>query len=267
MQKMTQIAEMNRRGAKRAEGREKCQDCARCCICIAFTFHEWECWKGLAQRPYRLLEADGVGVPEGRVLPLTATHQCVFVTAGKRCVIYEQRPDVCRRYSSEGPQDMCPWWGGPEPDPNATLRFRVDGEPKGRVHTESRAVAGVGRTIARANQGQRDWFAAVHWTAISARNGARWKLAEGPVVIGIEFVMPRKAKRRRGEEAEEQQHIEKPDVDNLLKPVKDILSGLLWVDDCQVIGYYGLGADPRILKRWAREGEQGGMEIEVEAIG
>lgn len=95
---------------------ERCQDCARCCIPISFTLDEWAKWQDRAQRPYRLIEADGgVSVSEGRVLPLTAAHQCVFVTAGKRCVIYDERPEVCRSYSSEGPQDMCPWWGGPEP--------------------------------------------------------------------------------------------------------------------------------------------------------
>ena len=94
---------------------EKCQDCAACCICIAFTTGEWEAWRERAQRPYRLIEAGGEFPPAGYVLPLTADHQCVFVTLGRRCVLYDERPDTCRRYGSEVPQDVCPWWGGQEP--------------------------------------------------------------------------------------------------------------------------------------------------------
>jgi len=93
---------------------ERCRNCARCCIPIAFAVEEWERWKHLAQRPYRLIEADGEILPEGYVHPLTADNACVFVMPGKRCAIYAERPDICREYGTE-PQGACPYWGGPEP--------------------------------------------------------------------------------------------------------------------------------------------------------
>ena len=62
---------------------------------------------------------------------------------------------------------------------------------------------------------------------------------EGPVIMLCDFVMPiPKSLRKRDvalAEAGQYYHTKKPDLDNLIKFVKDCLNGLAWRDDSQVI--------------------------------
>ena len=62
---------------------------------------------------------------------------------------------------------------------------------------------------------------------------------EGPVELGLNFYLPRPQRlMRKGNPDGPLPHIVKPDLDNLVKAVKDVitLSGL-WKDDCQVWRY------------------------------
>lgn len=71
----------------------------------------------------------------------------------------------------------------------------------------------------------------------------------GPVDLICEFAMPipsgmRKKDRDAVENFKKVPHIKKPDLDNLIKFVKDCLNGLAWHDDSQVCEisarkYYG----------------------------
>lgn len=80
---------------------------------------------------------------------------------------------------------------------------------------------------------------------------------EGPVRMEVDFVMPipstfRKGDRRRIDDGERMPHIKKPDLDNLIKFVKDCLNGLAWKDDSQVCKvsaqkFYGREPQTRIL--------------------
>ncbi len=71
-----------------------------------------------------------------------------------------------------------------------------------------------------------------------ARTAAR-SLITGPVSLEIEFRLPipmswskkRKAAVLRGEEFP----VSKPDLDNLVKSVKDGMNGIVWKDDSQVV--------------------------------
>lgn len=47
-----------------------------------------------------------------------------------------------------------------------------------------------------------------------------------PLILSVEFVFPHKKKRGL--------HNKRPDIDNLLKPLKDALSGVVYKDDSQV---------------------------------
>jgi Holliday junction resolvase RusA-like endonuclease len=67
--------------------------------------------------------------------------------------------------------------------------------------------------------------------ALIRNNYADWQLLSGPVNLNCEFYISRPASvsvKKRPEPTV------KPDLDNLLKAVKDALKGIIWVDDSQV---------------------------------
>lgn len=59
-------------------------------------------------------------------------------------------------------------------------------------------------------------------------------------------------------------HTAKPDEDNLSKSLRDALSGILWVDDRQIVGRCE-GSGP-ISKWYAASGESPHVEIEVRSL-
>jgi Holliday junction resolvase RusA-like endonuclease len=79
----------------------------------------------------------------------------------------------------------------------------------------------------------------------------------GPLAIQIVAVFPRPkskiwAKRPMPREAK----VSKPDVDNILKAIADALTGILWIDDCQLV-------DVTMRKLIASGDEQAHCEVEV----
>jgi Holliday junction resolvase RusA-like endonuclease len=70
---------------------------------------------------------------------------------------------------------------------------------------------------------------------------------KGPVCLRVTFDMPRpKGHFGSGRRADilkpsaPHHHTKKPDLDNLAKFVKDVLNGLAWEDDCQVVNLYAV---------------------------
>ena len=68
------------------------------------------------------------------------------------------------------------------------------------------------------------------------------ELFTGPLWMTLCFYMPRpKAHYGSGKNADKlkpsapAEHIKKPDLDNLIKFVKDCLNGIAWVDDSQIV--------------------------------
>ena len=61
-------------------------------------------------------------------------------------------------------------------------------------------------------------------------------LLEGPLEVKIRFhmPMPQSWSKRKRDTMDLKAHCSKPDLDNLVKLVKDALNGIVWVDDSQV---------------------------------
>jgi len=68
------------------------------------------------------------------------------------------------------------------------------------------------------------------------------KPLEGPITISAEFFMPipksTSKKKTLLMEAGTIQHTKKPDIDNLIKFPLDVLNGVLWKDDSQVVSIF-----------------------------
>lgn len=81
---------------------------------------------------------------------------------------------------------------------------------------------------------------------------------DAPLSLYVVFLMPRPGKLIwKSRPMPRQPHTSKPDLDNLVKAVKDALSGLCWRDDALVAHLVG-------SKLYASGSEQPGVEILIE---
>jgi crossover junction endodeoxyribonuclease RusA len=78
----------------------------------------------------------------------------------------------------------------------------------------------------------RPWAAIIKGAAIDALKGTvSIPLALGPVSLAVVFYMPRpKSLPKKVTE-----HTKKPDLDKLVRALKDALTGIVWTDDSQVV--------------------------------
>ncbi len=114
---------------------------------------------------------------------------------------------------------------------------------------------------ARARQHGKHFFTAPHVTAHKAlvqaaalRNIAVWE-STGPFIIECHFCFGRPKSWSKKKREETLHHLSKPDVDNLVKLIKDALNGIAWVDDSQVIQVHATksySTDPRTMVEISR---------------
>lgn len=80
----------------------KCQ--AQCCGVVPIPKEIYEKHKDKVNRkPTKLMEH------EGNIIPLTEDFLCPFLDGDLSCKIYEDRPDVCRKFGDEShPMLFCP---------------------------------------------------------------------------------------------------------------------------------------------------------------
>ena len=111
---------------------------------------------------------------------------------------------------------------------------------KNKVTGKSRAI------ITQDNRkDQLPWASAI---AVGAQQHHQGDLYRGPVKLSLWFVFPRpKSHYGTGKNKDvvrstaSMHHIIKPDMDKLLRCVKDALTAVVWVDDCQVCEYGRMG--------------------------
>lgn len=107
---------------------------------------------------------------------------------------------------------------------------------------------------------QKPWASMIGYTA----KQAGVEMVTGPVSIAMLFIFPRpKSHYGTGKNAgilkpwAPYYHVVKPDQDKLVRCVKDALTGIAWVDDCQACMY------PLVTKVY---GDTPGVQITLDAI-
>ena len=72
----------------------KCKEnCGDCCGVVPIKKEVWE--KNLAKAQRNIKEVVEI---EGEVYIITDDLKCIFLSKRKKCVIYEDRPQICRNY-------------------------------------------------------------------------------------------------------------------------------------------------------------------------
>lgn len=117
------------------------------------------------------------------------------------------------------------------------ISFIVPAIPVAQPRQRHRVLTAGDRTFAHnytpAKSPVNDFKATVRMAAQEAFDGA--PPFDGAVELTAAFVMPRpKSKIWKTRAMPRENHTSKPDVDNLLKSLKDALSGIAWRDDAQV---------------------------------
>lgn len=151
-----------------------------------------------------------------------------------------------------------------------TVKFAVSGQP---LPQGSKVVKRRGRvnvlvdqsdikTKTRPSNALKKWRARIADQAAAVYKAEPWA---GPVVLSAEFVLPlprsyltTRGALRRGKPTTP---MLKPDLDKLLRAIKDACTKILYHDDAQVIAYR-----PPMRKRWARPGGVGGCILEFDLL-
>lgn len=108
------------------------------------------------------------------------------------------------------------------------VQFVVYGVAQPKGSTRAFVPKGWRRPVVTSdNPRVKDWQQCI---AAAAQAYTREFIAEGAIVLTVEFALPRpKSLPKRVV-----QHVKKPDLDKLVRAVKDALTGVLWQDDSQV---------------------------------
>ncbi|MDT8419369.1 MAG: RusA family crossover junction endodeoxyribonuclease [Desulfuromonadales bacterium] len=143
------------------------------------------------------------------------------------------------------------------------IQFFVPGTPvpKGSAKAFYNKHLGRAQVMQDNREKQKPWASLISFYA--QRQMSSPTLA-GPVRLSLEFTMPRlKAHFGTGKNSRSLKqnaptwHISKPDLDKLVRCVKDALTGIVWNDDSQVCE---LGKVRKVY------GEQPGVLVKVEAL-
>lgn len=132
-----------------------------------------------------------------------------------------------------------------------TLSFTVHGVPIPKGSTKAFMRPGMRFPIVTAdNTKTKPWANTIKVMAqLHAPEGGPW---QGPVSLSVMFTMPRPKSLPK----KVQHHVKKPDLDKLLRTVKDALKGVIYHDDSQV-------TDVVMSKRY---GEQPGVTVQVGTV-
>ena len=112
-----------------------------------------------------------------------------------------------------------------------TIEFTVLGIPVPKGSTRAFAMMRNGKPFAvttAANPKTKSWQDCVSSTAqFHAPKDGPWT---GPIALSINFYLPRPKSLPK----KVQHHVKRPDLDKLIRAIKDALTGVIWRDDSQV---------------------------------
>lgn len=131
--------------------------------------------------------------------------------------------------------------------------FEIPGRP--RALARARRAANGGMYDPESNR-EAKWL-----VALAARNAGVRRI-DGPVALSVSFwfARPKSHFNSKGlRPGVPTHHVQVPDVDNLVKLLKDALKGIAWRDDAQVVDVY-------MRKRWATSGVARTMVV-IEEMG
>jgi Holliday junction resolvase RusA-like endonuclease len=143
----------------------------------------------------------------------------------------------------------------------SSLSFLVQGQATSKGSMSGFALerpdGSVGVRVVDKTKGLHGWTTAIKWSGKLEMRRQRLELFAGPVTLKVLFVFarPKKPKNR-------DHHVVKPDLDKLLRAVNDALTGIVWVDDNQVV-------EIAAAKRYVRDdgvGDFVGASITVESL-
>ncbi len=113
------------------------------------------------------------------------------------------------------------------------IEFTVPGLPIAQPRQRYAIKAGKAMNYTEVKHNVNAYKAAVKLRAAESYDGGA--LIDGPVSLLVEFFFPRtQAETWKTKPMPRKPHCKKPDADNLLKAVKDSLTGCLWRDDALV---------------------------------
>lgn len=119
-----------------------------------------------------------------------------------------------------------------------TIDFTVYGDPKPKKRHRSRVVrTKTGKSFVM-NYPDADGVSAENYIKLAASQNFKESIITGAVELrlGFCFKVPNSWSIKKTDEALNGilKHTKKPDLDNLIKAVKDALNGIVWHDDSQV---------------------------------
>ena len=113
------------------------------------------------------------------------------------------------------------------------IRLEIRGAPIAQPRPRVVTIAGRARAIsATSKHPVKDWKKRI---MVAVESQFKGEPLQGPLRLKCSFLMPRPKRLYRKKDAEgEVWSSSRPDLDNLIKAVKDALNGIVWHDDSQV---------------------------------
>lgn len=116
--------------------------------------------------------------------------------------------------------------------PSNTLRFMAFGLPQPKGSARAFVPKGWTRAVVTSdNPKNKGWQQIVAGAAQTALEETGGRMLTGPISLVVDFFLPKPKSTPKSVKA----HLKKPDLDKLVRSVKDALTKVAWEDDSQVV--------------------------------
>lgn len=120
------------------------------------------------------------------------------------------------------------------------MRITVIIPPKGQMRARNRGFMVGGRLCSRTHKAEKQEQEEERLITLLLEHRPAMPM-EGPLMLGVKAFLPiptsKSKKWQTAALAGELRPVTMPDLDNLIKHVKDCCKGIFWADDKQVVGY------------------------------